>query len=183
MDLFELRNNRAFPTVHALMIEPFKSIWEADTSEGKERALKVFSYVELVCSPKKSNPFVGYSEEIRPKKVKKEVFGDEDYHTTEYMMLATIRYIELLNDSSPTYSLFDAALIAKDKLVNYLTTFNLAERNKAGMPVVKPQDITKTLSEIPDTAKSLVETRERVHQELLEETKTRNQREIGQYER
>lgn len=31
MDLFEVVNKRAKPSVHALMIRPFKDIWEADS--------------------------------------------------------------------------------------------------------------------------------------------------------
>lgn len=183
MELFELINGRAFPSAHVLLIEPFKTIWEKDTTAEKANAIKVFSYVELVCSPKKSNPFIGYSEDKRPGKVKAEIFGREDYPTTEFMTLATIKYKELLADSSPTYSLFTSALNAKDKLIEFLDNFDLGERTQGGTAVLKPADITKALKEIPDVAKSIITMRDKVTTEIIEDTKTRNQREVGQYER
>lgn len=183
MELFEIRNNRAFPSVHALMIEPFKTIWEKDTDPEKANAVKLFSYVELVCNPRKSNPFMGYSEDKRPAKVKKEIYGDENKATTDFMILATAKYKELLTESSPTYELFDSGLNAKDKLVEFLNNFDLSERTNGGTAVLKPADITKALKEIPDVAKSIISMRDKVQTELIEDAKTRNQREIGQYEK
>lgn len=183
MDLFIVENNRAFPSPHALLIQPFKEIWEADPTEDKTHAIKVFSYIELVCSPKKSNPFFGYSEEDRPAKVKKEVYGDENYHTTDFMIKGVERYVELLNNASPTYSLLNASLLAKDSLVAYLESVDLDERTRGGIAVTKPADVTKALKEVPDVAKSIETMRGKVQGELLEDAKTRNQREIGQYER
>lgn len=183
MELFEIRNNRAFPTIHSLIIEPFKTIWATDTTEEKSHAVRLFSYVELLCNPRKSNPFMGYSEEARPARVKKEIYGNENYGTTNFMILATAKYKELLKDSSPTYDLFNSALNAKDKLVDFLNNFDLNERTQGGTAVIKPADITRALKEIPDVAKSILATRDKVQTELIEETKTRNKREIGQYER
>lgn len=182
MDLFEIINNRAFPSPHALLIHPFKDMWEADTSKEKGNVIKVFTYIELVCSPKKSNPFFGYSEEDRPSRVKKEVFGDENYKTTDFMMQGVIKYKELLEIASPTYPMLTAGLIANDKLKNFLETFDLDERTQGGTAVIKPADITRALKEIPDVAKSIVVMREKVQTELVEEAKTRKDRDIGQYE-
>jgi len=182
MDLFELNNGIAYPSVHALLIEPFKSMWERDTSEDKTNVMKVFTYIELVCSPKKSNPFFGYSETDRPSKVKKEVYGDENYHTTDFMMQGVMKYKELLSMSSPTYPLLNAALMASDSLIEFLEDVNLSERTASGGAVIKPKDVTSALKEIPDVAKSITTLQEKVQGELIEEAKTRNQREVGQYE-
>ena len=183
MDLFEVTNGQAFPSTHALLIEPFKSIYSSDNSEDKGRAIKVFTYIELVCSPKKSNPFFGYSEEDRPSKVKKEIYGDENYPTTDFMMQGVIKFKELLEVASPTYSLFLASLQAAEDLKQNLYNINLDERTNGGAAVTKPRDVTSALREIPDVVKSLETMRTKVNSELLEESKTRNQREIGLYER
>lgn len=183
MDLFEVINGIAYPSTHALLIEPFKTIWEKDTSDEKGNAMKVFTYIELVCSPKKSNPFFGYSETDRPGKVKKEVYNDENYKTTDFMMQGVMKYKELLSVFSPTYPLLNAALMASDSLTQFLESVDLNERTASGGAVLKPGDVTKALKEIPDVAKSIATLQEKVQGELIEEAKTRNQREIGQYER
>lgn len=183
MDLFEVNNGIAFPSIHALIIEPFKGIWEADTDSGKGKAIKVFTYIELMCSPKKSNPFFGYSEKIRSSKVKKEVFKDETYISTSFMIQGVIKYKELLNIASPSYSLLNAALKAKDSLTQFLETVDFEERTNGGAAVLKPKDITAALKEVGDVAKKLEALRYDVLNELADDrTKTRNQREIGMYE-
>lgn len=183
MDLFELTNNRAFPSIHALMIEPYKTIWEEDETEGKQKSIKWFTYIELLCSPKKSNPFYGYAEEMRSEKVKIEVFNDKDYPIESDLLMATLAYKEHLSFSSPSYELAVAAEVAANKLKMFLTSLNPTDKMPSGALLLKPKDITQALQEIPDTIKSMVEMRAKVHEELLESAKTRNDRKIGAYER
>lgn len=183
MDLFELNNNRAFPSMHALLIEPYKTIWETDKSEGKGQSIRWFSYIELLCSPKKSNPFYGIPEEHRSEKVKEEIFGDKDYPIDSDLLLATMAYREHLSFSSPSYELAVAAEVAANKLKTFLLNFDPNERTPNGAMVLKPKDITLALQEIPDTIKSMSEMRAKVHEELTESSKTRNDRKIGIYER
>lgn len=185
MDLFELNNGRAFPSVHALLIEPFKTIWEADDTKEKGNAIRLFSYVELMCSPKRSNPFFGYAENIRSFKVKKEIYKDENYADTMFMISGIAAYKELLANSSPSFDLLNSGLQAKDALVDFLTNSEklLAERNKSGMPLFKPVDITNALVKIGTITKELEAARDKVGEELKEAAKTRGQRTIGLYER
>jgi len=187
MDLFELQNNRIIPSTHALTIEPFKSIWENDTSKHKSEATKILSYVELLCSPKKSNPFAGYSEEDRPKKVKKEIFGDEkpqlEPETISSIMYATLKYRELLANSSQSYILWVSASKALDKIRHFLDTFQLDERSNGGAMVIKPRDITNAINSLPDADRTVQTYRDKIQGELNDSTKTRNQRTIGFFER
>jgi hypothetical protein len=185
MDLFELNNSRAFPSVHALLIEPFKSIWEADDTKDKGNAIRLFSYVELMCSPKRSNPFFGYSETVRPLKVKKEIYKDENYPDTTYMIAGVAAYKELLANSSPSFDLLNAGLTAKDALVNFLSDSEakLAMRTNTGGMVFKPADLTNALTKIGSITKELEAARDKVGEELKEAAKTRGQRTIGLYER
>lgn len=183
MDLFELINGKAFPSIHALMIQPFKGIWEADTSEQKNEAINIFTYVELLCSPKKSNPFYGIAVEDRPSRVKKEVWGDSPPENPSKIMEAVMKYKEMLAIASVSYPLFESSLSAAESLRKNLNNVNLDERTNSGTAVTKPADVTRALKEIPDVIKSLETARAKVNAELIEDTKTRNQREIGQFER
>lgn len=183
MDLLEMVNGYAVPSVHALLIEPFKSIWNNDTSSNNIESTKIFTYIELLCSPKKSNPFAGYEEEIRVIKVKEEVWGDGNYPITHQIMLATLRYKELLSDSSMSYGLYVDAVTGVEKLRKFLREFSLDERTPGGAMVLKPRDITSAMKDIDDVAKNMESSRDRVHTELIQTSKTRNQRDIGDYER
>lgn len=182
MELFEVINKHAMPSVHALMIEPFKSIWERDTSDEKGDSIRIFTYIELLCSPRKSNPFAGLSEEDRPAKVKKEVFGDENYQLPLDIMFAILKYKELLSDSSPSYDLYTSGLNAVHKLKVYLDNFSLDERTPGGAMVMKPKDLTSALRELPEVAKMIELARDKVHSEVADSSKTRSQRVIGLFE-
>lgn len=182
MELFEIRDGGVFPTAHSLLIHPFSEIWESDPDEKKGNATKVFKYIELVCSPRKTNPFRGYSEEERPSKVKKEVWGDENKQTTDYMIRGVAKYKELLLRYSPTYDLLIAALKARDALVDFLNSVDLSDTTESGAMKLKPKDVTSAMKEIPDVTKSIYLLFEKVEVEL-NESKTRNDREIGDYER
>lgn len=182
MDLLQLVNGHVFPSVHALVISPFKEMWENDTSEGKQDCLKDFAYIELLCSPKKSNPYHGRDEEERVKLVKKEVYKDENYSITSELILATLKYKECLELSSPSYPMYDASRVAANKLRKFLLDFNLEERTPHGAMVLKPKDVTSALKEIPDTMKGIEIARLKVNDELTEDSKTRNDRKIGSYE-
>lgn len=181
--IFDIVNGELVVSEHTLMIEPFCTIWESDTTPKKIHAMKLFKFVDLVCSPKKTNPYFGLDEEERIPRVKKEIYKDENYRTTDFMIQSIEKYKELLEHASPTYAHLNAGLVASNKLKHYLLSFNLDERTPNGAMVIKPKDITSALREIPDVAKGIIEMIGKVKYELTESSKTRNQREIGQYER
>jgi hypothetical protein len=182
MDLFEVREGKAMPSVHALLIRPFKTIWEEDKTATKEEAIKAFTFIELGCSPKKSNPYSGYEEEQRHRELKKDIYGDETYRLPGLVVDGIMKYEEFLEHSSPSYPLLKDALAASVKFREQLGNIDLKERTNSGTAVYKPKDISGAFKDIPDMAKTLETLRERVNQELLAETKTRNNREIGYYE-
>ena len=55
--LFKIEGKAVFPNEETLLIEPFKSIWERDTSKNKEYALEDFAYIEFITSLLKTNPY------------------------------------------------------------------------------------------------------------------------------
>lgn len=182
MDLFEVRDGRAFPSTHALMIQPFKAIWQEDISEGKGEAIAALSFIELFCSPKKSNPFVGYDKDTRYLKLKEELYGDPTYELPPLVIDGMSKYEELLENSSPTYSFLNSAFAAADKLKRFFNGLDLNERTNGGAAVYKPKDITSALKEIDLTIMSLEKVRTKVNEELLDDSKTRNNRQVGLYE-
>lgn len=184
MDLLELVGDHVFPTVHILMIEPFKSMWENDRSDNHENCLKDFSYIEFMCSPKKSNPYFGYTDiEMREKVVKKEVYKDENYSISSDILLGTMKYNELLANSSPSFPLLNDAIAGAEKNRVWCKDFDLDERTPNGAAVLKPADINRALKEIPSIVRLLEDTRDKVNKELAEASKTRRDREINHFER
>lgn len=182
MDLLQVVNGVVVPSKFALMTQPFKGMWEDDDTENKVEVLKAFTYVEFICSPKRSNPFILYDEESRIPKVIKEVYGDPDYRLDSEIMYAVITYKDFLAEESSYYGLLTSATAAAVKLRNYLNDFSLNERTNAGGMLIKPKDITSALNEIPIVIKRIQELRIKVSSDVEEEGKTTKEREIGPYE-
>lgn len=182
MEIFEIINGHLFPTIHCLMIEPFKSMWNNDTSEGKENCLKDFTYIELLCSPKKSNIYYKYSEEDRPGKVKQYVYGDENHGTSSEVMLAIIKYKEELS-TSLGYSMLNTTINLMHTMKDYLDGLNPADTTPSGALKLKPKEIFAAAKEVPDLISKLEEARDKLHSELGTAAKTRNDREINEFER
>ena len=183
MDLFEVRDGRAFPSTHALLVQPFKAIWQEDNSVDKGDAIKALSFIELFCSPKKSNPFVGYTnKDTRYLKLKEELYGDPTYQLPVLVIDGISKYEELLENSSPTYSFLLTAFDAANKLKDFFKGFDLNERTNSGAAVYKPKDISTALTDVDKVVKSLDSLMTKVNEELLDDAKLRNNRQVGLFE-
>jgi len=183
LHLFEVRDNVALPTTEALIISPYKEIWERDTSEKKEQAIKEFTYIELCCSLKKANPFAGYNEDERYSRVAENVFPDTpDYVPDTLVQKGIEQYKKFQTEASPSMAFYESVVVAVKKLQNFLNNVDLRERSKMGMAVYKPTDISKAASDAVNVLANLTTLKEKVQQELFEASKTKSQRTIGAFE-
>lgn len=187
MELFTINQGKVVPSTHALLIEPYKSMWAADTSEDKHEAINVFSYIEFLCSPKMSNPFHGIPQDIRPKEIKRNIWKDEQYQSDVYSTFEIIQgvetYKELLANAAPGYDLYLSALSAADTLKTFLNDLDLTKTTNSGALQLKPADVTKALNEIGETISNLTESRRKLLAEIKESNKTKGGREPGLFER
>jgi hypothetical protein len=193
MQLFIIENNIVKPTTEVLLISPFREIWNRDSSEGKEFALKEFAYIEFMCSPKKTNPFYGYQEDERSDKIIANIFkgnsqvivrGDTEvlYEPDMLVVDGIDTYRGFLKSASFSLSFLEACILGANKLIDFFTTVDLDERTKSGGVVYKPADVTKALSDAFNVVKSLNAFKEKVEQELYENTKLKGDIEINPLE-
>jgi hypothetical protein len=182
MDLFTIENNIVRPTPHALLLSPFKELWERDTSSKKERAIQDFSYIEFVCSMRKSNPFSGYTDDVKASQVAKIIYKDEYYKPDELQEECIEFYIKLRDESSPTINFYKKALTGAEKLSNFFETVDFSLMNDRGIPIYKPGDLARSLKDAPDILASMHKMKEKVDQELFDSTKNRGDREINHFE-
>ena len=181
--LFEIRNNKAFPTVFALITNPYKEIWENDTSADKTTAVKWFTYLELMLNPRRSNKFFNIPEEIRQEKVCQEVFKDPKYAIPSDLIIATIAYKDDLELLAPGYATLVEAENALVKTRTFLHDLDPKTRTPTGSLLLKPKDIIMATKELPGAIDNIRKARERVLKEMDESlTKTINQRTPNKYE-
>lgn len=181
--LFEIENNIAKPTTEALLIEPYKSIWERDTNRDKSRAIKEFTYIEFMVSKKKTNPYAGYDENRRKEELKKVLNLPEDWEEDIHIRNSMKKLDDFQTEASPSYTFLLAAETAANKLKDFFNSFDMNERNpRTGVPIFSPKSISSSINDAEQNIRTLHNIREKVEQELFEATKTRNNRDINPFE-
>jgi hypothetical protein len=172
--LFEIQDKIVYPTPEILLLEPFKTIWSRDKSQNKESALEEFAYIEFMSSAKKSNPFKGYSDEERGRKIIEQIMIEKNWKP-DHLVLEGINYwLKYQEEASENYTLYKAAKKAVDNLKKFLKTVDVNERKENGTPVYKPKEITGAVVDIPKVTASLNDLKKKVEEDLFEQTKSRS---------
>lgn len=180
--LFEVENSIAKPVTETLLISPFKDIWERDESSTKETALKELTFIEFMTSKKKSNPYAGYDEASRFEKLQQLLFND-GWEMDAHIEAALVKMKEFQTEASPTYQYYVSSVNAAAKMRNFFNNFDFNEINeRSGNPLYKPSDITRALNDTSKVLENLNAMKERVEQELFEQTKTRGNKQINPFE-
>lgn len=180
--LFIVENNVAKPNIETLLISPFKEIWERDKTKTKEIAINEFTYIELMVSKKKSNPYAGYTDEQRAQKLK-EVLFDITWNPDRLIEQGLAKYVEFQKEASLTYSYYISVCNAAEKMKTFFDTFDMNERNeRTGLPIHRPSDIVRALNETDKVLQNLNAIKEKVEQELFEQTKTKGNKQINPFE-
>lgn len=180
-NLFTVENSVAIPNTETLLIEPFKTIWERDKTKDKEVALKEFTFIELMSSKKKSNPFSGYSDDIRFEKLRDSLFY-EDWEPDNLVEQCLAKIDEFQKEASPTYSYYMSVLEAAEKMKSFFRSFDINEVNDRGQRIWKPKDITSAMVDTERVLQNLNSMKDKVEQELFEATKTRANKQINYFE-
>lgn len=179
MDLFKIEGGVVKPTEHAILIPPYSDIWHQDKSKDKHEALRKFTYIEFMCSMKKSNVFKAYPPDVRAEKVISYVFKGEDFQEDELVKEGMELYQKLNLEAAPSIRYLQAALAGAEKALIFLESVDLNERNTRDLPLYKPKEITSALADTYNIVKTLNSLQEKVQEELYEEVKGRAKREIN----
>jgi hypothetical protein len=181
--LFTVESKVVSPTTQVLLIQPFKEIWERDTSKDKRYAIEDFSYIEFMASIQKSNPYSGYSEHQRPEKIIKDIITREDWDQEDPLFIQGIAKLkEFQAEASVTYNYYMAAKSAAEKMQQFFINFSMSDVNlRTGAPIFKPKDITSALNDTSRVLENLNTLREKVDNEVFEEIKKKGQKIVSPF--
>ena len=190
MDLFVIEGYVVMPRPETLMISVFKEIWEADNEPKKPNAMAKFAYIEFMCSYKKNNPFVGYSDkEERATKILDALSSSrnggsiEDPRENVMVMNAMEFYLRTQYEAAPSLRFYEAALSAAEELISFFTDLDMNDTNsRTGNPLYKPAEITRALKDTNDIIKTLGALKDKVQQEIFEDSKGKGGRQINYFE-
>lgn len=180
--LFVVENGIAKPNTETLLVEPFKTIWDRDKSKEKDVALKELTFIEFMTSKKRSNPYAGYDDGLRYERLIETM--PPKWEMDKEVESGLIKMREFHEEASPTYQYYLSASRAAEKMRGFFNTFDINERNERnGSPIYKPSDITRALNDTDKVLQNLNSMKEKVEQELFEQTKTRGNKTINPFEK
>jgi hypothetical protein len=178
--LFTVTEKTVFPVTEALLIEPYKSIWERDKTKDKHQALSEFAYIEFMTSMNKSNPYRQYAENKKEEKVRQAVIIKKGWEPDELIRQGMHRIIKFNQEASTTYNYYMAAKRAAEKMQEFFNEVDVTEKNpKTFNPVYKPRDITGALNDTEKVLSNLKSLEKKVEEELYEETKNRSNKQVS----
>lgn len=181
--LFLVENKVVIPNTETLMIEPFASIWQRDTSPNKWEATEDFAYIEFMSSMKKTNPYRQYPENRKHDIIVQAVITREKWKPDRLIAQALKKIQEFQSEASTTYSYYMAAKKAAENLKDFFSTVDINRdvNPKTGLPIYKPKDITGALNDTEKVLANLKNLEKKVEEELYEEEKIRSDKKISPF--
>jgi len=183
VEIFEIDGSVVRPVKDILLINPFKDIWERDTSKHKTIAINELAYVYYLVSPKKSNPYAGYPNDIKESKIIEGIWKGEEWTPDELVKEAIGLYTKFLDEASPSMRYYNAVKSGVEQTINFFQNIDFNERTDKGMPVYKISEVIPALKSANEVLRSMSDLQERVEQEVYESSKTKAGKEINYFER
>jgi len=193
LDIFEFKDAKLGLTIDVLAHPILRRIYDRDEDRHKGEALMQYTYLNYMCSFKKSNPFNGYPnlEERRIKiiaSIYKERTKEEKlellvFYTDDVLINLCIEVLNKIYETcSPSLRVYKAAIQGAHKVSEFMNTVSLSEKTNSGSAVYKPSDVIASIKESKAMVIALNDLKNAVDSELVEASKTVKNRGINYFE-
>jgi hypothetical protein len=164
MNLFEIENNVVIYSPQALMLEPFKKIWQEDKSEDKIQANLIMSYVYYMADERSDFMHILNVDE-RMQAIKEALQLPEDFNGRSEELIQAIKFYEKLSETTSTKLLQSTRLVLQ-KISEFLDNINLNERDeRSNKPIHDIGKITGSVEKIPKLIRAINEIEKEVVKE------------------
>lgn len=176
--LFTLDKNNVTISPSALLLLPFKEIWESDKSIKKETALKELAFIYYTTDFK--SPYQEYSDKDLADKVKLAVGLPNNWKPSAAVLLGKELYSELQITRSLKF--VQGARNAIDKMIEFFDNVDFTLLDDKGQPVYKITDLVRTVKESHGMLDSLKKLEQQVKNEIEAKGTSRGGFSIGDFE-
>lgn len=171
--LFKYEGYKIVIDPEALLLKPFKQIWQRDRSQSKDRALLELGFIYFFCDPRSNYLYI--TDEQQRKEAIKEGEGFPDKWEPDKKMQEAM---EFYNSFKPTSALLlEDTRTAVDKLRKLLREIDLSQVDDKGKPIYTLNTITATIKQVPALVKDLDEAEKALSKEATIEGRMRGQTE------
>lgn len=155
----------------ALLLTPFKAIWDRDKSKDKHKALQELGYIYFFADPRSDYQFI-VDEEERAKEIIKGQGMPGKWKPDEVVK----RALDFYNSFKPASAgLLEDTRVAVNKLRQLLRDIDLAAVDDKGKPIYTLNTITATIKQIPSLVKDLDEAERTLSKDIIAEARARGQ--------
>ena len=175
MKLFKYEGYRIVISEEALLLKPFKKIWDRDKTKNKEKAYMELGFIYFYCDPRSDYQYLT-DEEERLKSIK-EGEGIPDKWSPDNIVKEAMNFY---NGFKPT-----SALLLEDtrNMVNgYRAKLREITKDMSNLEIKDIKDIGAIIKQIPALGKDLDEAERAVSKEIIESNKVRGSQEKSIYE-
>ena len=173
--LFKYEGYKLSISEEALLLKPFKKIWDRDKTKNKEKAYMELGFIYFYCDPRSDYQYLT-DEEERIKSIK-EGEGIPDKWSPDNIVKEAMNFY---NGFKPT-----SALLLEDtrNMVNgYRAKLREITKDMSNLEIKDIKDIGAIIKQIPALVKDLDEAERAVSKEIIESNKVRGSQEKSIYE-
>lgn len=178
MNLFEIVNYQVTFSPQALVLAPFKEVWDNDPSEDKYQAVKELSYIYYMCDDRSDYMYILDPDERRDTVI--DVLQMENWIEGSYIQKA-MDFYKRYSETTSTKLLRSTRGVIQ-KISGFLDVVDPNERDlRTNKPVFDINKITAAVEKVPKLVKALNEIEKEVIAEKELKAQTGN-RDMGLFE-
>ena len=178
MKLFKYEGYKITISEEALLLKPFKKIWDRDKSKNKDKAMEELGFIYFFCDPRSDYQYI-VDEDLRMEEIKKGE-GMPDKWKPDGIVDEAIFFYNSFKTSSAL--LLEDTRYAVDKLRKMIKEIDLTLTDDHGKPIYTLNSITSTIKQIPGLVKDLDEAERTIAKEIMQNDKVRGAQEKAMYE-
>ncbi len=153
----------------ALLLAPFKAIYDRDKRKDKSMAMQELAYIYFMSDPRSDYQYL-VDEEVRSDEITKGLGMPKGWKEDAVVKRARVFYESFKPASA---GLLEDTKIAVNKLRHLLRNIDLEETDDKGRPVYTLNTITATIKQIPGLVKDLDEAERALSRDIMQEAKAR----------
>lgn len=163
MNLFEIENDVVIFSPQALMLKPFREIWDNDKSKDKATAVVTLSFIYYMADER--SDFIHILDpEYRADEITPFLNLPEGFDVTDKKIIRAIHFYQQMSETTSTRLLHSTRLVLQ-KISEFLDSINMDERDDRNKHIYDIAKITSSVEKIPKLIKAINE----IEKEVIKE--------------
>lgn len=176
--LFKYEGYNLTISEEALILKPFKTLWDRDKTANKGKAIAELGFIYFFCDPRSDYQYIT-DEASRLEQIKQGEGLPEKWEPDKKVLDA----MEFYNSFKPASAgLLEDTRAAVNKLRQLLRNIDLEAVDDKGKPIYTLNTITATIKQIPSLVKDLDEAERTLARDIIAESKARGSQVKSIYE-